>query len=310
MPLAPFTGRTSFDPIPSVTTLRSLAVEVAASPPARVTLGVLIAPDGPLPENAPLDWEGLRSVGFEGAFGQTVPLPTRDGGRLLLVGVGEGITTGNGLRDAAAAFSRATSQVATLAFRLPEGLDPATSAQMVVEGVTLARYRYDALKAAPTVTPITSLTLVASRRAGVAKGAQRGIALSEATQIARDLANTPPALLTATAMAKLAESLGPDRGLTVEVFDKQQLVAMGCGGILGVNAGSVEPPKLVKLTYTPPGRPRGTLTMVGKGIMYDAGGLALKPADVVHAARRTTCRAPGPSWRRCSTSTVSDARPR
>jgi leucyl aminopeptidase len=269
-----------------VTTLASLQVEVAPKAPAQVTLGVLTRPDGGLPESSPLDWEGLRSVGFEGVAGQTVPLPTGDGGRLLLVGIGEGDLTPNGLRDAAAAFSRATSNVGTLAFELPEGMDSATAAQMVVEGVTLARYRYDALKAKPTVTAVSELTLVTTRRAGAVKGTARGVAMSETTQIARDLANTPPALLTATAMAGVAQSLGPDRGLAVEIFDKADLIAMGCGGILGVNAGSVEPPKLVKLTYTPPGRSRATLTMVGKGIMYDAGGLALKPADIVHAAMK------------------------
>jgi leucyl aminopeptidase len=286
MSLAPFTGRTAFDPVPSVETLGSLHIDVALSPPAQVTLGILIAPDGTLPDDSPLEWEGLRSVGFEGKLNQTVPLPTSDGGRLILVGTGDTALTANALRDAAAAFSRATTNVADLAFRLPEGLEPAIAAQMVVEGITLARYRYDSLKSTATATPISNLTLVVARRTGVAKGAERGLAMSETTQIARDLANTPPALLTATAIADVAERLGRERGLEVEIFDKAALIAMGCGGILGVNAGSVEPPKLVKLTYQPQGRSRGTLTMVGKGIMYDAGGLALKPADPVHAAMK------------------------
>jgi leucyl aminopeptidase len=56
--------------------------------------------------------------------------------------------------------------------------------------------------------------------------------------------------------------------------------------MLGVNAGSTEPPQLVKLTFEPHGEPTATLAMVGKGIMYDAGGLALKPADPVHAAMK------------------------
>jgi leucyl aminopeptidase len=80
--------------------------------------------------------------------------------------------------------------------------------------------------------------------------------------------------------------------LEVEVFDEDQLFEMGCGGLLGVNAGSAEPPRMVKLTYRPrdgkghPVRPRGRLTLVGKGITYDAGGIALKPADEVHATMK------------------------
>ena len=79
-------------------------------------------------------------------------------------------------------------------------------------------------------------------------------------------------------------AIGAERGLEVEVFDKDALVAMGCGGILGVNQGSAEPPRLVKLTYRPAsGEPSGRLALVGKGIMYDSGGIALKPGDEVHA---------------------------
>lgn len=69
----------------------------------------------------------------------------------------------------------------------------------------------------------------------------------------------------------------------MEVFDRDALVGLGCGGLLGVNGGSHEPPRMVTLTYTPPGEPAGRLVLVGKGIMYDSGGISLKPADGVHA---------------------------
>jgi leucyl aminopeptidase len=57
---------------------------------------------------------------------------------------------------------------------------------------------------------------------------------------------------------------------------------MGCGGLLGVNKGSTEPPRMVKLTYTP-NDPVGHLVMVGKGVTYDSGGISLKPSDAMHA---------------------------
>ena len=285
MALAPFTGRTSFDPIPSVGVVGAMGISVADTEPDGITVGTLVVPGGQLPEASPLDWDGLRSVGFEGKAGQTVPLPIA-GGRLILVGLGDDELTPNRLRDAAAAFTRATSQVADLAFRLPDSIEPDRAAQVVVEGVVMARYRYDSLKAKPTVTAVASLVLVGGEADDVARGAERGRAMAEAANIARDLANTPPALLTAAKMAEVASALGPQRGLTVEVFDKQALIEMGCGGMLGVNAGSAEPPKLIKLTYQPAGEATGTLTLVGKGIMYDAGGLALKPADEVHAAMK------------------------
>jgi len=57
---------------------------------------------------------------------------------------------------------------------------------------------------------------------------------------------------------------------------------MGCGGILGVNLGSRDEPRLIKLTYRP-ASPAGHLGLVGKGVMYDSGGISLKPSDESHA---------------------------
>jgi leucyl aminopeptidase len=108
-------------------------------------------------------------------------------------------------------------------------------------------------------------------------GVERGLATSDATNLARDLANTPPNLLTARQFAAKAQALAADRGLEVEVFDRDQLTAMGCGGIVGVNAGSVEPPRMVKLSYSPR-NPKAHVALVGKGVMFDSGGLSLKPS--------------------------------
>jgi leucyl aminopeptidase len=91
-------------------------------------------------------------------------------------------------------------------------------------------------------------------------------------------------LLTARKLAELAESLAKQAGLEIEVFDEKQLSKLGCGGLLGVNAGSAEPPRMIKLTYRPKsGAKGGRVAIVAKGIMYDSGGLSLKPGDEIHA---------------------------
>ena len=54
--------------------------------------------------------------------------------------------------------------------------------------------------------------------------------------------------------------------------------------MLGVNAGSAEPPRMIKLTLHPRGDSSpGHVALVGKGIMYDSGGISLKPNDPMHA---------------------------
>ena len=68
----------------------------------------------------------------------------------------------------------------------------------------------------------------------------------------------------------------------MQEFDREQLIALRCGGLLGVNAGSAQEPRMLKLTYAPEGDATGHLGLVGKGIMYDSGGVSLKPSDPMH----------------------------
>ena len=75
--------------------------------------------------------------------------------------------------------------------------------------------------------------------------------MAAATELARDLANTPPADLNARDLADRAVELAAATGLAVEVFNADDLRRLGCGGLLGVNKASAEPPRMVKLTYRP-----------------------------------------------------------
>ena len=164
------------------------------------------------------------------------------------------------MRDAGAAFARATERHRNLILRLGEigPVAPDVAGQVLVEGALLARYRYDVLKAKRTVEPIEALALVIEgrRSAAVRRGAARGVITAEATSIARDLANTPPALLTAIDMADFASRLGKERGLDVEIFDKPALIDLGCGGLLGRGRGERRAATMIKLTYPPPGARR------------------------------------------------------
>jgi leucyl aminopeptidase len=165
-----------------------------------------------------------------------------------------------------------------------DGLDGNVAAQAVAEGILLASYRYTGLKNEPAnASRLESLTLIAGdkRSKDVAKGADRGKVVASAAAYARELANTPPTYLNAKDLAEKAVEIGAAAGLEVEVFNKDQLQQMGCGGLLGVNRGSTEPPRMVKLTWSPK-NPTGHLALVGKGIMYDSGGISLKGHDVFH----------------------------
>ena len=211
----------------------------------------------------------------------------RDGHPVVLVGIGDAAGLDrDSLRDAAATAARATAKKGgRIGIEVPElGIDARAAGQVLVEGALLARYRYSVLKAEAKEVPLELLQLkVAGADAGeLAGGAETAQVTVRAAVVARDLANTPPGHLTATDLAKVAAELGAEYGLEVESYGLEQLIEMGCGGILGVNAGSTEEPRLVVLTYTPEADVTGHLGLIGKGIMYDSGGISLKPSDPMH----------------------------
>jgi leucyl aminopeptidase len=258
-------------------------VHLARSTPKVVeAIGVPVGAKGAVPRSLGLNRPALAAAGFEGKPGQTLVVPSATGPALIAVGMGDDDVTAAGLRNAAAALVRAAGKRTSIATSLADlaSVDSATAAQAVVEGALLAAYRYHGLKTEPPSPGLQELTLVVGegRAAGAKVGAERGSVTAAAAGLARDLANTPPGHLTARMIADKAVALGADHGLGVEVFNKDQLVAMGCGGMVGVNKGSAEPPRVVRLTYAPR-NPRGHLVLVGKGVMFDSGGLSLKTND-------------------------------
>lgn len=289
-----------FHPAPSVDEVDALKLHVAKTASADAgAIGISVGVKGEVPQELGVDRATLSAAGFEGKVGQSLVIPRKSGPALIAVGVGEeadrSLAT---LRNYAAAFARAGSRYKHLAVTLPgfDGIAPEAAAMAVVEGALLARYRYRPLKRTTgQEPPLEQLTVLSESLPPeeVKRGVERGRLTAQATELARDLANAPATLLTARRMEEIARVVAKSSGLDIEVLDEKELSKLGCGGMLGVNAGSAEPPRLIKLIYRPKDRrgqpiePAGRISLIGKGIMYDSGGLGLKPNDLVHAAMKT-----------------------
>lgn len=99
-----------------------------------------------------------------------------------------------------------------------------------------------------------------------------------ATFHARDLVNEPLSFLTAPELANQARSFGKKYGFKVTVFDKKKIEKIGMGGLLAVNRGSTDPPTFSILEWKPANaKNKKPIVLVGKGIVYDTGGVSLKP---------------------------------
>mgnify|MGYP002738734175 CR=1 FL=1 len=256
-------------------------------------VGVMVDADGEVPGCLGLSREGLDAAGFEGKVGDTLVIPSEEG-LIVAVGIGGETASVHDLRNATAAFVRAVNKTGAATLVIPSDIEiNAPEAAAIVEGAILARNRYTMFKSehsAAEETPLQSLTLALGnhsvtpakeRREQVLRGVTLGLASSRATLVARDLTNAPPAHLTPSRLAEYASSLADSYGFEADVLKRKQLKELGCGGILAVNRGSKRPARLIKLSYTPEGATEDTkrLTLVGKGITFDSGGLSLKPSE-------------------------------
>lgn len=279
---------TMFDASQSVVNVN---VTVTKSVPKGTTaVAYAVATKGTVARQLGVNRAGLTANNFDGKVGQMLAVPNGEG-VAYAVGVGDPDSIDlAAVRTAAANFARAASKHTHLAINLADlgHLDAKAAGRAVAEGALLGSYRYVGLKNDESGgAKLTDLTLVAGdkRSKGVRQGADDGVVVARAAALARELANTPPTYLNAKDIAVKAVEIAAATGLDVEVFNKDQLTQMGCGGMIGVNQGSTEPPRMVKLSYSPR-NPTGHLAMVGKGVMYDSGGISLKPSNPSHVAMK------------------------
>jgi leucyl aminopeptidase len=109
---------------------------------------------------------------------------------------------------------------------------------------------------------------------------QKGVAIGEGLNLARDLANQPGNLLPPRVLAERAKAMADANGLECEILDETRMRELGFGSLLGVAQGSAEPPVLIALRYRPADPISGAhLALIGKGVTFDTGGISIKPSE-------------------------------
>jgi leucyl aminopeptidase len=288
-------------PLPSLPTALP-DVEVAVAARSGLPTAVVSRPPGeeggPLlgPGGEALSEEWLGSVGVTGKAGEVHLGPP--GGARWVVGVGDGTparwcTAGAALTRAvnariAAATDTGRPAERTLLVKVPPEAGAAEVAELV-RGLRLGGYRFSAATVAPKPRLRTiRLVVTADRKAelpALTAVAGRVAALTEATALARDLANMPSNIKDPAWLAGMAvKAASRVAGLRVAVRDERWLAEQGFGGVLAVGSGSTRPPRLVELSWAPRGA-RTHLVLVGKGITFDTGGISVKHADGMHLMR-------------------------
>jgi len=211
--------------------------------------------------------------------------------KIVVVGLGSAEKLDvEGLRQAGASGVKAAvrGKVSTVAIGVPgasvKGISVEDAVAAITEGALLGTYTYEAMKSKREDKEPVELVVAdsdANRTLCVEKGVERGRAMAEATNLARDLVNAPANHMTPTHMAATATKIAAEAGLSCEILEQSDMERLGMGALLGVAKGSTEPPKLIVLRYE--GNPGGeTLAFVGKGLTFDSGGISIKPAEGMH----------------------------
>lgn len=157
-----------------------------------------------------------------------------------------------------------------------EGLIPEELVAFV-EGLVIADYSFDRYK---SKTPEHLVSLAIDERFLSQDELDRNQRLWNRIFWCREWVNLPVADLNAAEFADELASIAHDLGVKCTVFDKRQIESQGMGGLLGVNKGSVDEPRFTLLEYKPSDAVNDKpLVLVGKGVMYDTGGLNIKPDD-------------------------------
>ena len=188
------------------------------------------------------------------------------------------------LRLAAGAAVRSISKASTVAIISPS--DDAESVAALAQGALLGAYRFTAFRSEQPTVMIKAITVItaAAKDRDVVTQTKSAVAIAQRVDLVKDLVNTPPSHLSPVVFAKTAATEAKKRGITVQVLDEVQLKKRGFGGIIGVGQGSINPPRLVKLTYTHP-QAKNTVAFVGKGVTFDSGGLSLKPPTAMETMK-------------------------
>jgi leucyl aminopeptidase len=219
----------------------------------------------------------LDDAEFTGKVGQVVVVPGGDAvpyRNVVFAGLGPAPDLEQ-VRRAAGGAARNLSKCATVATTLHRSVPAA--AEAVGGGFVLGAYTFTRHKTEKKPSAIATVVLIDGTEEEVAAAAIGGL-VGDGVNLARDLINEPAMGKSPVALAERAAGIAAEFGLGIRILDEKQIVEERLGALRGVSLGATNPPRLVELRYEPPGA-KAFLAVVGKGIVFDSGGLSLKPAD-------------------------------
>ena len=249
--------------------------------------------EGPpaLPDDVRISLEkALEALGATGKLGEITRIPgTGLVKARMIVAIGLGdvrILDDEKVRRTAGAVLRSLAGTGSVGIVVTSPDGPRIEA--VAEGALLGNYSFHAFRGASAASqpaPVQKILITGDPKDKEQSAAlDRAVVIAEAVNYARDLVNTPPSALPPEEIAQQAIEAVGKLPVRVEVWDEDALARDEFGGILAVGQGSANPPRLIRLEYSPKGAKK-TVALVGKGVTFDSGGLSLKPPKAMETMK-------------------------
>jgi len=155
----------------------------------------------------------------------------------------------------------------------------------LAEAIVLGTYSFRKYKSKQEKQALDSVTISSEEYNGkelnkkiVKRAIEKGIKVALSVNLTRDIVNTPPEDFYPKLFATTAKKVAKDENLEIKVLGKKEIKKEGMNALLAVARASQHKPKVIKISYKPK-NPKSVVSLVGKGLTYDSGGLSLKPSD-------------------------------
>lgn len=265
--------------------------------PKKGSVIILVPEGGKLSEAAAAcDPEGIlpkvfAAAEFKGKFASTVEAFLPQGtpfDRIVAIGVGkvQELDEYAWVRIGGAAQAAVKNATEVTVIAEVEGIEAgAQEAASIGLGMLLRAHRFDKYKTKKDENgngkmpkKPAKVTIQCADPNGAKKAYASLAAVGEGVLLARDLVNEPANVLGPVEFAAHAKEL-EKLGVKVEILTEREMKKLGMGALLGVAQGSARPPRLVVMQWLNGKARQKPVAFVGKGVVFDTGGISIKPAN-------------------------------
>ncbi len=228
------------------------------------------------------------ATGIQVAFDEALTLNkvVFEGVDKLKIGLGGKTLNGKTVKELAITLAKTANQFGLTDLFIPT-LEVDDFIQITTQAMANNDYQVQKIDLnAPEENTLQSITFEHGEQADIDKA----LAIVNGMALARTLGDLPSNICTPTYLASTAQNLAKTFDLTCEILEEAEMDKLGMGSLLSVSKGSIEPPKLISLSYNGNGNTK-PIVLVGKGVTFDSGGISLKPGTAMDEMKYDMCGA-------------------